>query len=276
MQTTDQQQELSAEEAKQYWASLESDAGNTDDVETKPAATAPAAAQAEPEPEEDPYSGLSAAQRNRMIGLEQMVQQQSSRLRNVEGHIGGLKSQLTAQQHAAQSATAPTARELTAAQGSPEAMKELQESYPEFASAIESYVTTTTDALRQELAARTAVPAGLSRSEVDVLLNEHTVEVLHPGWKKDVSQPAFIGWLQQQPAEVQRLAASDAATDAVKLLDAYKAPSAAQTQRNNRLEAQASIPSGRTASANRGKSVDEMTDAEFWAHLDKQEAKKGK
>ena len=270
-------EQLTADEAQKFWASLDDD-GVEDRIEDQPTtpaqATAPAAA---PEPdEEDPYEGLSNAQRNKMIGLEQMVQQQSNRIRNVEGHIGGLKSQMTAQQHAAQSATAPTSRELLAAQSSPTAMKDLQDNYPEFATAIESYVSEQTLALRNELASRSNVPAGMSRSDVEAMLNENTVETLHPGWKQEVAKPQFIGWLQQQPAETQRLAASDFAKDAVKLLDLYQGPTTAQSQRTQRLESQASIPSGRTAGSNRGKAVDDMTDAEYWAHLDKQDHKKGK
>jgi len=56
-------------------------------------------------------------------------------------------------------------------------------------------------------------------------------------------------------------------------MNSYKGQPSLQALRNNRLEAQASIPSGKSG-ASRGKSVDEMTDQEYWDYLDRQDARK--
>lgn len=274
MATTEQ---LTTEQAQQLWNQLDNEdkpqAGD-DEPTSQPA---PGAAPAAPtdqgsEEQDDPYAGMTAYQKSRLIGLEQQNAQLAARVRNVEGHIGGLKSQLSARQApaAAAGAEAPTAAELQRAQASPEAMQRLKADYPEFAEAIESVVSASTAQLREELGRQQPAAPGLSQQDV----HEAIVEFAHPSWKHTVSQPEFVGWLHQQPADIQRLAASDLAADAVKLLDTYKTPSAAATQRNKRLESQAGIPSGRTGSSSKGKSVDDMNEQEYWAYLDKQDAVK--
>ena len=270
-------EQLTEEQAQQIWNQLDNEAdGKVADTQEddSPAieTAAPAAVEEQAAAEEDPYAGMTAAAKAKFIGMEAMVTQAANRLRNVEGHIGGLKSQLTAQQQAAQQVRqqggdAPTASEIRQAQDSPESMQRLKQDYPEFAEAIQSYVGQTTEQLRQELARQQQpVQQGLTPQQ----LNEALVEFAHPGWKADVQKPEFIGWLQQQPQEIQRLAASDLAADARALLDIYKKPNPVQQQRTQRLESQAAIPSGRSGQS-RGKSVDEMTPAELWAYLDKQD-----
>lgn len=270
---------LTEEQAKKLWAEMDQEdqapAGNDDKpTSTPPADAAPAAPAPEANEEEDPYAGMTAYQKARLIGLEKQNEQLAARVRNVEGHLGGLKSQLMARTAPAAAtpgaADAPTAAELQAAQGSPEAMQNLKRDYPEFAEAIEAVVGQSTAQLRAELARQQPAQPGLTPQHV----HEAIVEFAHPKWKELVVQPEFVGWLEQQPEEVKRLAASDLAADAVKLLDAFKAPNPVLDQRNRRLQSQAGIPSGR-AGTRGGKSVDEMTDAEYWAYLDKQD-KQGK
>lgn len=263
--------QLTEEQAKQLWQQLDNEAAapTTASAEDSPPPDMTAApAAAEEQVAEDPYAGLSEAQKAKMIGMETMVGQLTNRLRNVEGHIGGLKSQLTAQQHAAhevrqEGGDAPTASQIRDAQGDPQAMRKLREDYPEFAEAIQSVIGQTAAQLRQEFQPQ---QTGLTMKD----LNEAMVEFTHPGWKSAVQTPQFVGWLQQQPAEIQKLAESDLAADAVKLLDTWKKPNAVKQERNQRLETQSSLPTGRSGQS-RGKAIDEMTDAEYWAYLDKQE-----
>jgi hypothetical protein len=265
-------QALNEAQAKKLWAELDQEdqalPGNNDEPESLPAPGAAIAAPEQVAEEDDPYVGMTAYQKARLIGLEKQNEQLQQRVRNVEGHIGGLKSQLTARQAPAAAtpgaAEAPTAAELQQAQSSPEAMQNLKRDYPEFAEAIEAVVGQSTAQLRAELARQQPQEAGLTQQHV----HEAIVEFAHPKWKELVVQPEFVGWLEQQPEEVKRLAASDLAADAVKLLDTFKAPNPVLDQRNRRLESQAGIPSGRAGSS-RGKSVDEMSDQEYWAHLDK-------
>lgn len=214
--------------------------------------------------------------RDKIAGLETMVQQLSGRVRNAEGHIGGLSSQLKQQVQAAQAVQAkggdaPSASEIRKAQADPEAFSRLKEDYPEFAAALEPALD---HLVKSELQKIQASLKPSEREQIDVaaltegIRRELTVEVRHPGWKKEVKTPEFVGWLQRTPREVQMLAASDDPEDAVRLLDLYKAPKAKQaTTQTAGIQAAAALPTGRSSGV-RQKSVDDMTPQEYWAYLD--------
>jgi len=212
-----------------------------------------------------------------------MLGQVTQRLRNAEGHIGGLGSQLKQQVQAAQQVTAkggeaPTAGEIRAAQTNPEKMDALKRDYPEFADAMESALNERLSALEQRIAAQpqqVQQQPGVSSEDISRLRSEMAVEIRHPGWQDRVQTPEFVGWLQRQPREVQMLAASDSPQDAVRLLDLHgEATTSASSQRTQRLASAAAIPSGRSGSNTRAKAVEDMTPQEYWAYLDQLDKQK--
>lgn len=219
---------------------------------------------------------------DKISGLESMLGQVTQRLRNAEGHIGGLNSQLkqqvqTAQQVTARGGEAPTAGEIRAAQANPEKMNALKRDYPEFADAMESALNERLSALEQRLATQqpTQQQPGVSYEEIASLRSEMAVEIRHPGWKDRVQTPEFVGWLRRQPREVQMLAASDSPQDAVRLLDLHvDASTSVTSQRTQRLASAAAIPSGRSGSNTRAKAVEDMTPQEYWAYLDQLDKQK--
>lgn len=220
---------------------------------------------------------------DKIAGLESMLGQVTNRLRNAEGHIGGLNSQLkqqvqTAQQVAAKGGDAPTAGEIRAAQASPEAMSNLKRDYPEFADAMESALNERLGTLEQRLAAQgqQTQTSGVSVDDINRVRAELTVEMRHPGWQDRVQTPEFMGWLQRQPREVQMLAASESPQDAVRLLDLHgDASKAVTSQRTQRLSSAAAIPSGRTGGNVRSKAVEDMSPEEYWRYLDEIDRNKG-
>lgn len=219
---------------------------------------------------------------DKISGLESMLGQVTQRLRNAEGHIGGLNSQLkqqvqTAQQVTARGGEAPTAGEIRAAQANPEKMNALKRDYPEFADAMESALNERLSAMEQRLATQQqpAQRPGVSHEEIASLRSEMAVEVRHPGWKDRVQTSEFVGWLQRQPREVQMLAASNSPQDAVRLLDLHSdAATSVTSQRTQRLASAAAIPSGRSGSNTRAKAVEDMTPQEYWAYLDQLDKQK--
>lgn len=219
---------------------------------------------------------------DKIAGLEAMLGQVTQRLRNAEGHIGGLGSQLkqqlaTAQQVTAKGGDAPTAGEIRAAQSNPEAMARLKADYPEFADAMESALNERLSALEQKLQqSQQPVQAGVSPDEIVKLRSEMAVEVRHPGWQDRVRTPEFVGWLQRQPREVQMLAASESPQDAIRLLDLHgEATKSAASQRTQRLSSAAAIPSGRSGGNVRQKAVEDMSPEEYWRYLDELDRQKG-
>lgn len=220
---------------------------------------------------------------DKIAGLEQMLSQVTQRLRNAEGHIGGLGSQLKQQQQvaaqvAARGGDAPTATEIRDAQRNPEAMARLKADYPEFADAMESALnerlSSLEQQLKQQLQQQPAQP-GVTPQEIAQLRSEMYVEVKHPGWQDRVRTPEFMGWLQRQPREVQMLAASESPQDAVRLLDLHNdAVKSSASQRTQRLSSAAAIPSGRSGTGVRQKAVDDMTPEEYWRYLDELDRQK--
>lgn len=283
-------------EAQKIWDQLEAEESGraqppSDDPVDPPAPQPAPAEPTEPAPAEqadatppsdEPAPTSEQALLDKISGLESMLGQVTQRLRNAEGHIGGLGSQLKQQVQAAQQVTAkggeaPSAGEIRAAQANPEKMDALKRDYPEFADAMESALNERLSALEQRLAAQPqqAQQPAVSHDEIARLRSEMAVEIRHPGWQDRVQTPEFVGWLQRQPREVQMLAASDSPQDAVRLLDLHgEATSSVTSQRTQRLASAAAIPSGRSGSNTRAKAVDDMTPQEYWAYLDQLDKQK--
>lgn len=295
--TTAQENINPQDEAQKIWDQLDAEesgrAQPPSDVPEDPPAPEPAPAEpTDPAPAEqadalqggdEPAPTSEQVLLDKIAGLEAMLGQVTQRLRNAEGHIGGLGSQLKQQQQvaaqvAAKGGEAPSAGEIRAAQSNPEAMARLKADYPEFADAMESALNERLGALEQQLK-QTQQPVqqqGVSPDEIQRLRAEMAVEVRHPGWQDRVQTPEFVGWLQRQPPEVQMLAASESPRDAVRLLDLHSdAMKTVSSQRTQRLSAAAAIPSGRSGGNVRSKAVEDMSPEEYWAYLDQLDRQKG-
>lgn len=294
MSTTTQERINPQDEAKKIWDELDAEetaspvtaertatdeqleqASSQALAEQQPAPAAGTQQQAAPSPDQQ-------ALMDRIAGLESALNQTTQRLRNAEGHIGGLNSQLrqqlqTAHQVTAHGGEAPSAKQIAEAQKSSRAMENLRRDYPEFAEAMDAAL----EERLQEVVRRIPQPQpvqaqpSVTAEDLNRLQSEFAVEVRHPGWKGTVTQPVFRGWLERQPREVQMLAASASPQDAVRLLDLYadgtKTSAATRTQR---LSAAAAIPSGRSGSAVRTKAVEDMTPQEYWRYLDELDRQK--
>lgn len=245
---------------------------NVTPVEKEAPAHQADATPAEDAPADDLYAGLPEGVKNELLGLKTMLAKSETRLRNTEGHIGGLKTQL--QQLAAAQAkpaeSGPTAAEMRAAQKSTGAMAKLLDDYPELGESFKGALDEAMRPLQEQLQGLTGREPvqGITSDDLTKLRAELTVEAQHPGWQERVKTAQFHGWLQGQAREVQMLAASESPRDAIRLLDlnAEASKNTVQT-RTQRLNSAAAMPSGRT-SAQRAKPVESMTKEEYWAHLD--------
>lgn len=248
-------------------------ASRQDSVAQQPAPEAGASQQDQPSPEHQ-------ALLDRIAGLESTLNQATQRLRNAEGHIGGLNSQLkqqlqSAQQITAQGGDAPTARQLVEAQNSPKAMDALRRDYPEFAEAVGAVLDQQLQEVMRRIPQPVQQPTAITAADLNQHYAEVAVEVRHPGWKEAVAQPVFRGWLERQPREVRMLAASESPQDASRLLDLYfDGTKTSSAQRTQRLSSAAAIPSGRSGVSARAKPIEEMSDAEYWAYQDELDKQK--
>ena len=227
----------------------------------------------------DPYAGLPTYVKDEIVGMKSQLGQALTRLRQAEGHIGGLNSQLKqamvqrAQQTTADAGgTAPSAGEIRAAQGDSKAMAKLIDEYPDFGAAVKGAVDEQMSAVKELIkqaspAAAPAAQPAVQPADLEAFKRSLLVESRHPGWENEVKTPAFHGWLQGQAREVQMLARSDDPQDAIRLLD-LRHDAAGGGRNQQRLDAAAALPFGRNAPGARAIPEEQMTKAQYWEHLD--------
>jgi hypothetical protein len=154
-------------------------------------------------------------------------------------------------------------------------MAELKKEYPDFGELVDAAMNERLGGIQEQLKTvqqPQPSPAGVTKDELQAMRNAMKVEARYPGWEDQVREPAFHGWLVQQPREVQALAASESPQDAIRLLDLHSEARTRSTQnRNSRLSAAAAIPNGRSAPTARAKPTDQMSPEELWRHLDEQD-----
>lgn len=218
-----------------------------------------------------------------------------ARQRNVEGHIGGLKTsqqQLQQSMEQARKATpagdAPTKTEVAAAAVNPQKWEELKKDFPEWAEATEELLKAHISGLKQ--------PAGIDQAEFDRRLNERVSQAtasmreelldtelngILPDWKSEVKTKAFADWLEAQPDSVKQLTTSTVGSDAAKVLRMFSAAKEAdnstklQQERKDRLSKSGGLPSG--VKTPKAKTIDDMTPEELWNYeVKKREAERVK
>ena len=267
-------EQLTEQQALDIWNETET----PEPIAQEPKAEVPAeepAQEAQPEPVDDPFEGFSPRAKEYIVGQQAVIEQlraQSealhNRVRNTEGHIGGLKSQLERAASAARDTgtEAPTNAEIREAVASPEALKQFREDYPEIAKAVDLAIQERVSSLPRPAPASNEIEA--LRNQIAQIERQRAVDFIefrHEGWIETIRTPEFQGWVKSQPREVAALGDSSDPRDAVRMLDLFKNGRAKPPQRQSSA---AAIPSGRSAPSRRVKSVDEMTEAEYWAHLD--------
>ena len=278
------------DEAKKIWDQLDSeDNGDsplpqaeekTETTEVTAEAATTTSEQSTPTEDEDDPKVL----RNKLAGMEAIINQLSGRLRNAEGHIGGLNSQVKSQIEAARKveaagAQAPSAGEIQAAQASPQALADLERDYPEFAKALKPAIEATMAHRMAEFERRLPQSQAqqvvnamttdvVTKQEIEAFKAELRVESKHPGWQEKVAGAEFVGWLQNAPREMKMLAGSNEPADAIRLLDVFAESKKVEPSKNaQRLSSAAAMPTGQR-SAVRTKNVDDMSPQEYWRYLD--------
>lgn len=179
---------------------------------------------------DDEWEGVSPVVRKKLEQLESIPNQ----IRNLAGHIGGLKSAVeeaktAAKTTAATGTAAPSTKEITDASGSGEKWKQLAADFPEWAEATEERFAAVLAAKQTPVdvegitrTVTTAATAAAREAGIEARRLAQ-VDIAHEGWEETVNTAAFGTWLGAQPQEVKALAGSNNPRDAIKMLDAYKA-----------------------------------------------------
>ena len=285
-----EENQLSSEEAQNLWdeeASKLAADGDTSASELLAAAPEtpqepePEQAQIEPEQPEDPLAGLSPAVRAKLAQIDDLAQANAQLLHHVKTTEGRVAAMQREAQQARQAAMqdAPTQTAISSAAKNPEKWEQLKQDFPEWAGAMEEYVTSKIGVPSQQQSLSPEAVAQFvqqevanTKAEMGRLMEEARIEGKYENWRDTINTTEFAQWFTVQTPETRALADSPAAKDAIKMLDLF---STAQTrsagdikqERGARLAAAATTRTGQTPPP---KTLGDMSPAELWNY----EAKK--
>lgn len=302
-----EEQELTQERMQELW---DQEAKKLDAGDESPAegfqADAPGAdealpqdddtqAQAQPEQQADPLAGLSDVVRAKLAQIDQLAQsntQLMQHVRSAEGRVAAMQRELQQAKAAQQSVApqdAPTQGQMAAAAANPQKWEQLKADFPEWAGAMEEYVTAKLGSVPrgapgltpeqvQELVQQ---QVSQTKAEMTRAIEEARVEGKYENWREVINTPEFAQWFSVQAPELRALADSSAARDAIRLLDTFhqaKAKPAAEIrqERGARLAAAATTRPGQTPPP---KTLGDMSPEELWnyeaAKREKTKAQRG-
>ena len=232
----------------------------------KPVEAAPAQEPVVEEPkaevQPDEWEGVSPKVKAELESMRGQLAKVPDRLRNIEGHIGGLTSQLktalSAKAAVEQSgAAAPSQAQIAQAKTS-EKWTQLKEDYPDWAEAMDERLAALpaqapvdVESLKAKIRSEIEQETGKSLQGVEERAVELAVlRIKDPDWKKKVASPEFAAWHAKQAPEVQALARSTNADDALTMIAKFDAATKAakkaadiQKDKTQRLQA-ATTPQG--------------------------------
>jgi len=256
-----------------------------DEIDDAAAQAAAAQPQAQ---EEDPLASLPEAVRLKLAQIDQLADANAQLLHHVkttEGRVAAMQREAQqARQAAAQVAAqdAPTQTALAQAAKNPEKWEQLKQDFPEWAGAMEEYVTAKLGSTTQGQALTSEQVAGYvnqqvaqTKAEMGKLLAEARIEGKYENWREEVNTPAFAQWYSAQSPETRALADSPEARDAIKMLDQFhssrtRSATDIKQERGARLAAAATTRPGVTPPP---KTLADMSPAELWNYEAKKRAK---
>jgi len=168
---------------------------------------------------------------------------------------------------------------LTVRAKNPEKWEQLKQDFPEWAGAMEEYVTSKIGVPSQQQSLSPEAVAQFvqqevanTKAEMGRLMEEARIEGKYENWRETINTTEFAQWFTVQNPQTRALADSPIARDAIKMLDLF---STAQTrsagdikqERGARLAAAAPTRTGQTPPP---KTLGDMSPAELWNY----EAKK--
>ena len=225
----------------------------------------------------DPLAGLSDTVRAKLAQIDELAQANAQLLHHVkttEGRVAAMQRDAElARRVATQVADAPSQKQIVTATANPEKWDQLKEDFPEWAGAMEEYVTAKMAGVSQQSNLTPEQVAGYvqqqvseSRQEMARELEKARIEGKYEDWETTVNTPEFANWFSVQTPETRALAGSPAAKDAIRMLDMFqsakaKPASEIKQERGARLAAAAVTRPGQAAPP---KTLDDLSPEELW------------
>jgi hypothetical protein len=240
----------------------------------------PLAGAQEPQPGSDPAPAAEPAKVDppvkdpvlaRIEAQDELIKKLHNDLKMATGRVSKIQGELDAGRAAAKAVKdAPTTSQQAAAAADPAKWAAMKEEFPEWAEAISDQISH-----RIAEAAKNNTPSEPTELvDLDAELRKReTQRVLrkHKDFFDTIKSEEFVNWRKTQPAEINALAASDLAEDAIEMVDLFKAAKAAPAEadaldakRAARLR-QASAPAPRATQPVKASAGGELSSKEIWA-----------
>lgn len=250
--------------------------GETEELETQEAS-----ADTEEPATADPLAELPEevkAALGKISQLEEANAQLLQHVKTAEGRVAAMQREFALAKTAQQSVApqeAPTQGQMSAAAKNPEKWEQLKQDFPEWADAMEEYVAAKLGGVQpnagidpEKVAAYVQQQVAQTKTEMARTIQEARIEGKYEDWKDTVNSTDFVQWFTVQSPEVQALANSPTARDAIRMLDLFhdakkRSASDIKQERGARLAAAATVRSGQTPPP---KTLDDMSPAELWQY----------
>ena len=218
----------------------------------------------------DPWEGVSPIVRETLQGINGKLGALDTLTRDVKtttGRVAAIQRELaTAKEVAKTVDNAPTQEQITAAAKDPEEWAKLKEDFQEWTKATESYVhqqiateraemlkripQVDVDGIKREVGAGFKTELEKAKQEGAMLGREFArVDSKYPDWETDTRSPEFAAWAKAQAPEIQALADSDHARDAIKMLDMFYDHRKAEAKREKNQARLATVVAPRQANS---------------------------
>lgn len=171
-----------------------------------------------PGTQEDPWAGVDPALKKAFEEMSQEVttlKAAETRLKQAELRIGAITQEL----HVAKQAI-PSAEQMAEAIESDEKWDDLKKDFPEWAEAFDSRFDRKLNTALSTL--KTKIDALKGQGATTEEIEKRLLSFAKPKWKETIASTEWKEWLAAQPSEVTALTESDAAADAVQVLNAFE------------------------------------------------------
>ena len=213
----------------------------------------------------------------RIDALEQQNAQLLHHVKTAEGRVASFQRELQLAKSAQQQVApqdAPSQNAMSVASKNPEKWEALKEDFPEWASAMEEYVSSKISYRPQEQqnVSSEAIAEFVQGKVAEVeqtftrRLEEARLEGKYEDWRDTVNTPDFTAWFSMQKPEVQALAQSTQARDAVRMLDLFSDTKqrSAMDIKSERGAKLAAAATSRPGASPPSQTLDDMNPADLW------------
>lgn len=237
--------------------------------------------------EEDPFAGLPDAVKARLAKIEEIAaanQQLSQDLKTATGRVSALQREFDlAKKTQTQTGDAPSNTQIAAAGKNSEKWEKLKQEFPDWADGLQELVSMSMQGAQpgvnpEELRQQFLAELAQTKQDLTTQFEMAKIEEKYEDWTDQVRTNEFRNWMQMQPPEIQSLAQSEKARDALRMLDLYNQakaqPTASIKQEREARLAVAATQKG-TGAPPPSKRVEDMSAAELWAYEARRLEKQG-